>query len=89
MSGRFSDVVNWLLALLVVCAVCIVCIGISFFLTLNISVLFLHVGNVWYGYVGSQVMADYRRVLTYLQWWLSLHPDINRFIIIKNGVNTQ
>ncbi len=30
--------------------------------------LFLHVGNVWHGYVGSQVMADYRRVLTYLQW---------------------
>ena len=69
MSGRFSDVVNWLLALLVVCALFIACIGISFFLTLNISALFLHVGNVWHGYVGSQVMADYRRVLTYLQWW--------------------
>ena len=69
MNGKLSDNANWVLAIIIVIAIVVGSLGIGFFVVLNGSPLLLHVPVNWHGYQANQVMADYCRVIRYLQCW--------------------
>lgn len=71
MIGKLSDSLNWWISLLAVLVIVVSALGVGFFLALNLSAIFIHVPAEWHGYQGNQVMADYQRIIKYLQWWPS------------------
>lgn len=101
MNGKFGDGLRWFCAIFCILAIFLSVSGICFFAVLNLSPLLIHVGPRWHGYSGAGVVADYHRIVAYLQWWpmpldfkelpISHHAlihfaDVKRLIVIGQWV---